>query len=65
MNICMCGIQAGYPHDPLCPYPYYGRNTEQESKWMDAYRAKKQDIEATQPIAAVNPQSEIDNRKSQ
>ena len=23
MNICFCGTQAGYPHDPTCPYPMY------------------------------------------
>ncbi len=23
MNICLCGAQAGYGHDPRCPYPMY------------------------------------------
>jgi hypothetical protein len=41
MNICMCGSQSGYPHDDLCPYPYYGGDVKQESAWMDAWRGKK------------------------
>ncbi len=41
LNICMCGAQAGYPHDPLCPYPYYGGDVKKESAWMDAWREKK------------------------
>jgi len=41
MDLCMCGSQAGYPHDKLCPHPYYGGDIKQESAWMDAYREKK------------------------
>lgn len=24
LNICQCGAQAGYPHKPDCPWPYFG-----------------------------------------
>lgn len=41
MNICMCGAQDGYPHDALCPFPYFGRDAKRESAWMDAWREKK------------------------
>jgi hypothetical protein len=37
----MCGAQASYPHDLLCPYPYYGRDVEKESAWLDAWRKNK------------------------
>lgn len=46
MNICQCGTQSGgYPHAEDCPWPYYGRSTEQVNQWQKArqlWRAGKQ-----------------------
>jgi len=45
MNICQCGAQAGYPHAEDCPWPFYGRSTEQVNQWLkarDLWRAGKQ-----------------------
>ena len=38
MNFCMCGAQAGYPHDPLCPFPLFRGSGEQEQDWRAAWR---------------------------
>jgi len=37
MNVCLCGVEAGYPHDEYCPYPLYRAETEREQLWRDAY----------------------------
>ena len=37
MNICMCGVQAGYPHAPNCPYPLYHGTETQYAAWRRAY----------------------------
>jgi precorrin-3B methylase len=37
MNFCMCGSQAGYPHEHDCPYPLYNcRSEEREREWLKA-----------------------------
>lgn len=36
MNICLCGTEAGYPHDPTCPYPLYRPTAAQEDDWLRA-----------------------------
>ena len=59
MNICMCGAEDGYPHDPLCPYPYFGRNVKLEENWIRAYREKKAGIEQTQPIRVTGEVSQL------
>ena len=33
MNICYCGTQAGYPHDPDCPRPLYRATQQETEKW--------------------------------
>ena len=50
MNICMCGAQDGFPHDELCPFPYFGRDVKKESAWMDAWREKKARIEMAKKV---------------
>jgi hypothetical protein len=32
---------AGYPHNPECPYPYYGRDEKRESDWNKAYQENR------------------------
>lgn len=41
LNICMCGTQAGYPHDPSCPYPLFRASDEDAEKWAREYTALK------------------------
>jgi hypothetical protein len=41
MNICLCGTQAGYPHDKLCPYPLYRGSEEQEQRWLHKWKDKR------------------------
>jgi len=51
MNICMCGVQAGYPHDECCPYPLYRAVEEREQLWRDAYERnmnrRRQELQVT------------------
>jgi len=42
VNICMCGVQDGYPHDRDCPYPLYRADSVQEQCWLDAYDAERE-----------------------
>ncbi len=39
-NFCMCGTQSGYPHGPLCPFPYYGNN----DKWIAEWGAQQAEL---------------------
>ena len=41
MNLCQCGAQATYPHDPFCPYPLYRCTDLQWHTWEESYRAKR------------------------
>jgi len=50
MNICLCGAQAGYPHDALCPFPYYGIDEKKQAEWMEAWRYNKGLIYKTRPV---------------
>jgi hypothetical protein len=43
MNICMCGAQAGYPHNVNCPRPLYRGSAADEAKWLKVYEANKAD----------------------
>ena len=36
MNVCQCGIQAGYLHAVACPYLYYGNATAEIARWLAA-----------------------------
>ena len=49
-QLCMCGSPAGQAHDKRCPYPYYGNDTKEESKWMDAWRKLRDQLINTQPM---------------
>lgn len=40
-QFCMCGAQPGYPHDPDCPYPYFGHSESEQYRWMKAKEAKQ------------------------
>jgi len=41
MNICLCGAEAGYPHDKDCPYPLYKATHEQYQVWIQARKARR------------------------
>jgi len=41
MNICLCGAQAGYPHDEFCPFPLFRGTEKQERKWQAEWEAKR------------------------
>ena len=41
MNICLCGAEASYPHEPDCPYPLYRATCEQEQLWMQAQEERR------------------------
>jgi len=51
MNICLCGVEAGYPHDKCCPYPLYRSIPEREQLWRDAYERnmnrRRQELQVT------------------
>lgn len=49
MNICLCGTEAGYPHDACCPYPLYRGSSNQVVAWEMAWAKNKQ--AAQQPLA--------------
>lgn len=31
--ICLCGAQAGYPHEKWCPFPCYGHSETKNAEW--------------------------------
>ena len=33
INICLCGTEAGYPHDKYCPFPYFGGDDGMMDRW--------------------------------
>ena len=33
INICLCGTEAGYPHDEYCPFPYFGSVEKMIDRW--------------------------------
>jgi len=33
INICLCGTEAGYPHDKYCPFPYFGGDDRMTDRW--------------------------------
>jgi hypothetical protein len=33
INICLCGTEAGYPHDECCPFPYFGNDDGMMDRW--------------------------------
>jgi len=46
MNICLCGAEAGYPHDQDCPYPLYKTTHEKATReqyqvWNQARKARR------------------------
>ena len=39
INICLCGVQAGYPHEKYCPFPYFGGDDQMIKRWEDTRAA--------------------------
>ncbi len=39
INICLCGTQAGYPHEKDCPFPYFGNDERMIQRWKDTQEA--------------------------
>lgn len=42
VNICLCGAEAGYPHDRDCPRPLYLASDSAAEQWEKEYEAKRQ-----------------------
>lgn len=58
MNICLCGAEAGYPHDECCPYPLYRAVEEREQLWREAYERnvnRRQERPAEEDICPARP----------
>lgn len=34
MKFCLCGAQAGFPHEPSCPFPYFANDPRMVHKWL-------------------------------
>lgn len=62
-NFCLCGAQAGYPHDPCCPFPLYRASEALARQWQAAFEARQAQwvterptAEAGQAETALTPQ---------
>ena len=67
MNICMCGTQAGYPHDQNCPWPYFGSNEQEQERWFLDYRLNKGETvkpQASQP-QSINHDAPLDTARGE
>ena len=53
MNICQCGAQASYPHDPACPFPLYSDRPMPVAAWTALYEARLAKIEADAALARL------------
>lgn len=42
MQICQCGVQAGYPHAEDCPYPYFPDDQAGVERWDHERGLKRQ-----------------------
>jgi hypothetical protein len=60
----MCGVEAGYGHKPECPYPYYGRNQQEEERWLAAMQKLLEHCAAqnAQPTDAREGSAEAEDR---
>ena len=34
-SICMCGAEAGYPHEPECPFKLFAGGAFMEDRWRE------------------------------
>jgi regulator of extracellular matrix RemA (YlzA/DUF370 family) len=60
MNICMCGAEAGYPHNQLCPRPLYRGSAAAETKWLEEFdAAKKSETEEVKLLKSILDQSAV------
>jgi len=50
INICMCGAQDWYPHDPACPYPLFCGTFRQEAEWEKLYLNRKAGLTQLSPL---------------
>lgn len=64
MNICMCGAEAGFQHDRLCPYPYYGRDEQAQAGWMAAYEGKRQAARSSANIGIGQSKPPISSKEA-
>lgn len=54
MNICLCGSQAGYPHNEDCPYPLYRGSDQQLAEWQALFEANQTArVEAKGPTLTI------------
>ena len=54
-QICLCGAQPGYPHDPCCPRPLFRATEQQAQEWQQQYNhnVAVRGLEAAQKGKAV------------
>jgi hypothetical protein len=51
MNLCLCGSEAGYPHDGDCPYPLFRATEAQERAWQYHRDRKRAFLDGVTPQA--------------
>jgi len=44
-NFCLCSSQDGYPHNELCPFPYFGNDPKKIDEWTAQWIANEKAIE--------------------
>ena len=51
MQVCLCGTQPGYRHEPDCPYPLFRGSDTQQDMWYAAREAARERIAAYREAA--------------
>ena len=46
INICLCGAQAGCPHDLACPWPLYRGSDRMMAEWEKQWLNRKAGLTA-------------------
>ena len=50
INLCMCGHEAGYPHDLACPYPLFRGTERAMAAWEKEYTNRKAGLAQLSPL---------------
>ena len=61
INICLCGTEAGYPHDPFCPYPLFRGTERMMAHWDKLFANRKAGLTQLSPLSEdpVAPQPPV------